>query len=99
MKTQKASDSFVWAGFGRSVTSLALTFQLHLGLISHVLQDLSHKAFPKRVLRNRVPLKGNSHAAKYFWEKHDTFFQDSKIKKERLGYVRNPRSLMEGMET
>ncbi len=33
--------------------------QLHLGLISHVLQDLSRKAFPKRFWRNGVPLKGN----------------------------------------
>ncbi len=48
MKTQKASDSFVWAGFIASwfVTSPALTSQLHLGLISHLLQDLSRKAFP-----------------------------------------------------
>ncbi len=38
MKTQKASDSFVWVGFIASwfVTSPALTSQLHLGLISHV---------------------------------------------------------------
>ncbi len=51
VKRQKARDSFVWAGFIASwfVTSPTLTSQLHLGLISHVLQDLSRKAFPKRL--------------------------------------------------
>ncbi len=45
-----ASDSFVWPGFIASwfMMSPTLTSQLHLGLISHVLQDLSCKAFPKR---------------------------------------------------
>ncbi len=33
MKTQKASDSFVWVGF---IASWFVTSQLHLGLISHV---------------------------------------------------------------
>ncbi len=48
MKTQKASDSFIWAGFIASwfVMSPALTSQLHLGLISYVLQDLSRKGVP-----------------------------------------------------
>ncbi len=59
VKTQKAGDSFVWAGFIASwfMTSPALTSQLHLGLISHVLQDLSRKAFPKPFWRNGVPLR------------------------------------------
>ncbi len=54
-------DSLVWAGFIASwfVTSPALTSQLHLGLISHVLQDLSPKAFPKRSYATFVPSSGN----------------------------------------
>ncbi len=59
VKTQKASDSFVWAGFIASwfVTSPSLTSQLHLGLISHVLQDRSRKAFPIAFLLQRSSLE------------------------------------------
>ncbi len=39
------------------MTSPALTSQLHIGLISHVLQDLSPKAFPKASLTQRSSLE------------------------------------------
>ncbi len=66
MKTQKASDSFIWAGFIAFwfVMSPALMSQLHLGLISHVLQDLSRKAFPKRL--KTVMQQLNSYKASIF---------------------------------
>ncbi len=69
MKTQKASDSFVWVGFIASwfVTSPALTSQLHLGLISHVCFKTYHAKRSRSVkLTQRSSLKGkHTHAYIY----------------------------------